>query len=67
VRRIEPAGRLDRLLGVGNGERLRRALGIRFAHAEPGGEWPHSYGGTRADDVGFWATARALDATSAPR
>lgn len=60
-RRIEPAGRLDHLLGIGNGERLRRLLGKSYAHAEPGGEWPHSYGATRADDVAFWAAARALD------
>jgi len=61
LRRIEPAGRLDRLLGVGTGERLRRLLGKSYIHAEPGGEWPHSYGSTRADDVAFWSAARALD------
>lgn len=61
LRRIEPAGRLDRLLGVGTGERLRRLLGKSYIHAEPGGEWPHSYGSTRAEDTAFWAAARALD------
>ncbi len=64
LRRIEPAGRLDRLLGVGTGERMRRLLGKSFAHAEPGGEWPHSYGATRADDIAFWEAARALDGGS---
>lgn len=62
VRRIEPAGRLDRLLGVGTGERLRRALGVHFAHAEPGGEWPHSYGVSTLDNHDFWERAGRLDA-----
>ncbi len=38
------SGRLDRYLGIGAAESLRRFLGLRFRHSEPGGEWPHSYG-----------------------
>lgn len=38
---VTPAGRLDRWLGTGVGESVRRVLGIRFAHASAGGEWPH--------------------------
>lgn len=37
-----PAGRLDRLLGTGPAETVRRCLGIAFAHHSPGGEWPHT-------------------------
>lgn len=43
---VEPwpaaAGRLDRWLGVGRAETVRCALGLRFEHSEPGGEWPHT-------------------------
>lgn len=40
--RPTPAGRLDRLLGVGLAETLRVRLGFRFAHDSPGAEWPHA-------------------------
>jgi glycosyltransferase involved in cell wall biosynthesis len=36
------AGRLDRWLSPGRAEDLREALGIRFRHGTPGGEWPHT-------------------------
>lgn len=39
---VTPAGRLDRWLGTGVGESVRRMLGIRFTHASAGGEWSHS-------------------------
>lgn len=61
VVRPQPAGRLDSLLGVGLGESARRALGIRFSHAEPGGEWPHSRSRRREDDEQFWKVAGTLD------
>jgi glycosyltransferase involved in cell wall biosynthesis len=38
-----PPGRLDRWFGRRTGEWMRRALGKRFVHREPGGEWPHTY------------------------
>ncbi len=41
--RPQPAGRLDRALGVAWAETLRRWLGWRFAHASAGGEWPHTH------------------------
>jgi len=36
------AGRLDKLLGPAAGEKARRVLGVRYRHAGPGGEWPHT-------------------------
>lgn len=54
------AGRLDQLLGARLGERLRRGLGRRFAHAGPGGEWPHAMSDAHgASD--FLEEARSLD------
>lgn len=38
------SGRLDRWLGRSRAETLRRVLGLRFRHSEPGSEWPHSHG-----------------------
>jgi glycosyltransferase involved in cell wall biosynthesis len=63
---VQPAGRLDRSFGTGWGERLRRAAGISFAHGEPGGEWPHSYGRTPVDSAPFWQQAASLDAAHSP-
>lgn len=37
-----PAGRLDKLFGIGLGEAVRSMLGRRFEHTGPGGEWPHT-------------------------
>lgn len=53
------AGRLDRWLGVAMAETLRSWLGIRFQHAEPGGEWPHSYG--RNDNESFRRKLAVMD------
>ena len=39
------AGSLDRAFGVRYAETLRRLCRISFKHTDPGGEWPHSYGG----------------------
>ncbi len=38
------AGRLDRWLGSGRAEDLRRLLGVHFRHGSAGSEWPHSSG-----------------------
>jgi glycosyltransferase involved in cell wall biosynthesis len=47
-----PAGRLDRWLGSGRAERLRRRLGLRFVHDTAGGEWPHTaHAGTQNDQL----------------
>jgi glycosyltransferase involved in cell wall biosynthesis len=54
-----PAGRLDRWFGVTLAETMRSALGLKFRHGEPGGEWPHSYSGP--DDQVFLDRLRALD------
>lgn len=64
-RHSPPSGRLDRLLGVRWGETVRRLLGVRFEHSEPGGEWPHSYGKRPIDDEAFWALASSLDSGGA--
>jgi glycosyltransferase involved in cell wall biosynthesis len=42
---VAPAGRLDRILGVGGAELLRRALRRRVPTSGPGDEWPHTEGG----------------------
>lgn len=57
-------GRLDRLFGVGLAETIRNALGIRFRHAEAGGEWPHSYG--RDDNSAFRAQLGTMDSELLP-
>ncbi len=60
ARRVPPAGRLDRLLGTALAETIRAAVGRRFLHTSPGGEWPHSYGG-RSNVPEFRARALAID------
>ena len=60
-RLIQPAGRLDRVLGTRMGERVRHSLGFSHQHATAGGEWPHSYGNTVMDDKEFWLRAKRLD------
>ncbi len=55
-----PAGRLDRWLGSGGGERVRRVLGLRFRHGSAGSEWPHT-GSAGADDGALLAAAGRLD------
>ncbi|MBK8640030.1 MAG: glycosyltransferase family 4 protein [Chromatiaceae bacterium] len=64
-----PAGRLDRWFGVGLAESMRRTLGIRFAHASAGGEWPHT-AAVSADEAALFEKAVRLDVsprTSRPR
>jgi glycosyltransferase involved in cell wall biosynthesis len=54
-----PAGRLDRWLGCGRGEDLRRLLGLRFRHGSAGSEWPHSGGDGAGDGAGDAAATGA--------
>lgn len=56
----QPAGRLDRILGTGMGESVRGMLGIRFEHAGPGGEWPHT-SSAKSDEELLWGNATQLD------
>ena len=56
-------GRLDRFLGQHRAELVRRALFVRYQHAEPGGEWPHSYH-MNVDQEAFLARASVLDRTN---
>jgi glycosyltransferase involved in cell wall biosynthesis len=57
----EPAGRLDRWLGVGRGEIIRRIARRSYPHAEPGGEWPHSYGPQDLADTIYWELVSRRD------
>ena len=57
---IAPSGRLDRWLGIGLAESLRRLLGVRFKHSSPGGEWPHT-GHAGSDENALLSEAAVLD------
>jgi hypothetical protein len=57
---VAPAGRLDRWLGSGTGELMRRSLGLRFRHRSAGSEWPHT-NSAGADDGDLLAAAGRLD------
>jgi glycosyltransferase involved in cell wall biosynthesis len=60
---VPASGRLDNFFGADAGERIRSGLGLKFSHAEPGSEWPHSYG--QADDSSkFWGKCAELDRSS---
>ena len=56
-----PSGRLDRMFGNRLAEHLRKLMGRKFQHADPGGEWPHSYGKRKDNDARFWEKAKASD------
>lgn len=58
-----PSGRLDRLLGVGPAETVRKLLGLSHVHREPGGEWPHT-AHTGADEDELLRQAAILDSVS---
>jgi glycosyltransferase involved in cell wall biosynthesis len=60
--RLPASGRLDRWVGVGLAETLRRAVGRSFEHRGPGGEWPHSYGVRQPAGSAFFEHAARLDA-----
>jgi len=53
-------GRLDRWLGAARAEDLRRLLGLRFHHPEPGAEWPHAEG-EGGDEAVLLRRAAALE------
>ncbi|WP_139191835.1 glycosyltransferase family 4 protein [Thiocapsa roseopersicina] len=55
------AGRLDRWLGASLAETLRSRVGRIGPDAGPGGEWPHSHGGTAYWNKDFWSLAKRLD------
>ncbi len=57
---LAPAGRLERLIGVGAAESVRRLLGVRFQHSSPGGEWPHTAHGD-SDEQTLLELAAVLD------
>jgi len=57
---IPPSGRLDRLLGAGRAEWVRRRLGLGFRHTSPGGEWPHTAHGN-ADETSLLKLAAEMD------
>lgn len=63
ARRREPvaAGRMDRWIGRGLAETVRRVAGRSFEHRGPGGEWPHSYGRRKPGDPRFLELAARLD------
>lgn len=56
----EREGRLDTMFGSMLGEAARRLLRMRFLHAEPGAEWPHTYS-VGMDERAFMAASRAAD------
>ena len=62
---MPPAGRLDILLGRYSAELVRVALGRRFAHSGPGGEWPHTLNAVDPRCPTFWGLAAALDRSAA--
>ncbi|MCT0225909.1 glycosyltransferase family 4 protein [Synechococcus sp. CS-1328] len=57
---LPPSGRLERLVGPGLAEALRRRLSRGFRHTSPGGEWPHTAHGD-ADEQGLFDLAAELD------
>lgn len=57
---LAPAGRLERWIGIGAAESLRRRLGVSFQHSSPGGEWPHTANGGSDEQV-LLGLAGALD------
>ena len=60
-----PAGRLDRWVGTGPAETLRRLTGRRFRHTQAGGEWPHTLAATDMHDTAFWSHATRVDKEAA--
>lgn len=57
---MPPNGRLDRWLGTGLAESLRRILGIHYLHTDAGGEWPHTSSPIK-DNRGLLERASLLD------
>jgi len=65
--RLEPAGRLDRVLGTRIGEVMRHVLHGKWVPAEPGQEWPHISVKNQMPNEIFWDVARATDLRGARR
>lgn len=63
--RYEPAGRLDRILGMRLGEMARRLVGRRRVAVGPGEEWPHASVTSQIPIETFWDLARAADVRDA--
>lgn len=64
LRSVPPAGRLDRWLGTGLGEHVRRLSGRAHRHGDAGGEWPHVSWRNCTDpsaDKTLWELARRMD------
>ena len=59
--RFEPAGRLDRLLGMRLGEMVRHVPHGRRIPEEAGEEWPHISVASQIPKDIFWDLARAAD------
>ena len=57
----DATGRLDRVLGMRVGERVRKILRREFVHKEAGGEWPHTFAKIQNDDMDFLAVAGSVD------
>ena len=57
---LQPAGRLDRLLGPRFGETVRATLGVTYEHASAGAEWPHTRQ-SAANALAFLAEAARVD------
>jgi len=62
---IAPAGRLDRWLGVGLAERIRRGLRLPVPTTSSGEEWPHTEGGG-LDRRELMSWLAALDGVALP-
>lgn len=62
IGRPRPAGRLDRWLGVGIAESVRKYFGVGFRHQAAGGEWPHT-AAFGEDEGALFEQARRLDSS----
>lgn len=55
----EPNGRLDRVLGVGLAESIRRLVRRSYVHRSAGSEWPHSHSSAITNDLFLLQAANA--------
>ena len=63
---IARSGRLDRWLGPVRAETVRRLVGRKFTHREPGGEWPHAVSGVQ-EALDVLAIGRQIEKDSSSR
>ena len=61
VRAALKRSRVVALLGPRRAETVRQLARRSYRHAQPGAEWPHSYGGRDIRAVSFWERAARLD------